>query len=53
MGREITKKFEEFFRGRLKELLSHLSEKPVKGEIVLIVEGAPKAPKHKVYEKKN
>ena len=39
MGREITKKFEEFFRGSLKELLSHLESKKIKGEIVLIVEG--------------
>jgi 16S rRNA (cytidine1402-2'-O)-methyltransferase len=45
MGREITKKFEEFFRGNLSELLSRLAEKKVKGEIVLIIEGAPKASK--------
>ena len=42
MGREITKKFEEFFRGGLADLSSYLSQKPVKGEIVLIIEGAPK-----------
>jgi 16S rRNA (cytidine1402-2'-O)-methyltransferase len=42
MGREITKKFEEFFRGGLVDLSSYLSQKPVKGEIVLIIEGAPK-----------
>lgn len=39
MGREITKLFEEFFRGDLSELLSHLNSKKVKGEIVLIIEG--------------
>lgn len=39
MGREITKKFEEFFRGKLSKLLEHLSGKNVKGEIVLVVEG--------------
>ena len=39
MGREITKKFEEFFRGEFSDLLSHLNQKAVKGEIVLIVEG--------------
>jgi len=42
MGREITKKFEEFYRGNLKELLSHLESKKIKGEIVLIVEGKNK-----------
>jgi 16S rRNA (cytidine1402-2'-O)-methyltransferase len=45
MGREITKKFEEFYRGNLSELYSRISQKPVKGEIVLIVEGAPKSSK--------
>jgi 16S rRNA (cytidine1402-2'-O)-methyltransferase len=51
MGREITKKFEEFFRGGLTDLLSYLSQKTVKGEIVLIVEGASKISKSKVYGK--
>jgi len=51
MGREITKKFEEFFRGGLTDLLSYLGQKPVKGEIVLIVEGTPKISKHKNFEK--
>jgi len=40
MGREITKKFEEFYRGRLSELQEHLNQKKVKGEIVLVVTGA-------------
>ena len=39
MGREMTKKFEGFFRGDLEELISHLENKKVKGEIVIIVEG--------------
>jgi len=39
MGREITKKFEEFFRGSLEELITFLKSKKIKGEIVLIVEG--------------
>ena len=51
MGREITKKFEEFFRGGLADLSFYLSQKPVKGEIVLIVEGAPKISKSKVLKK--
>jgi len=40
MGREITKKFEEFFRGSLEELITFLKSKKIKGEIVLIVEGS-------------
>ena len=40
MGREITKIFEEFFRGSLEELITHLESKKIKGEIVLIVEGS-------------
>ena len=39
MGREITKKFEEFYRGTLEELLSYLESRKIKGEIVLIVAG--------------
>jgi 16S rRNA (cytidine1402-2'-O)-methyltransferase len=39
MGREITKKFEEIYRGNLSDLMSHLGEKRVKGEIVLIISG--------------
>jgi len=40
MGRELTKMFEEFYRGRLGDLLNYLTDKPPKGEIVLIVKGA-------------
>jgi 16S rRNA (cytidine1402-2'-O)-methyltransferase len=39
MARELTKKFEEFFRGTLGELLKYLESKPIKGEIVLLVQG--------------
>jgi 16S rRNA (cytidine1402-2'-O)-methyltransferase len=39
MGREITKKFEEFFRGTLAQLKEYLEKKTPKGEIVLIVAG--------------
>ena len=43
MGRELTKKFEEFFRGTLSELKSKLVVKKAKGEIVLIIEGNEEA----------
>ncbi len=39
MARELTKKFEEIFRGTLAQLAEHLTQKPIKGEFVLIVEG--------------
>ena len=39
MARELTKKFEEFYRGTLSSLLEHLQSGKVKGEIVLIVAG--------------
>lgn len=42
MGRELTKKFEEFFRGRLSGLLKHIQGPAVKGEIVLLVKGKAK-----------
>jgi 16S rRNA (cytidine1402-2'-O)-methyltransferase len=40
MAREITKKFEEFYRGNLIDLKKNLESKTVKGEIVLIIDGA-------------
>ena len=39
MGREITKKFEEFYRGNLSELAQYLDKKIPKGEIVLLLAG--------------
>ena len=38
-GRELTKKFEEFRRGTLQDLLSFYEENEPRGEYVLIVEG--------------
>ncbi len=40
--RELTKKYEEVKRGTLSEIISYFEEKPIKGEFVLVVEGAPK-----------
>jgi 16S rRNA (cytidine1402-2'-O)-methyltransferase len=37
VARELTKKFEEFRRGRAADLLTHYEAQPPKGEIVLIV----------------
>jgi len=42
MGREVTKKFEEFFRGSLSELIQRLERQKPKGEIVLIIAGCDK-----------
>lgn len=39
VSRELTKMFEETQRGSLKDLINHYTNKPPKGEIVLIVAG--------------
>ena len=39
VSRELTKKFEENFRGSLQEVYEHFNQKPVKGEIVIVVAG--------------
>lgn len=39
VSRELTKLFEENFRGTLQEVHDHFAEKNVKGEIVIVVEG--------------
>ncbi len=40
VARELTKRYEEFIRGNLIELIEHLKLNPPRGEIVLICEGA-------------
>jgi 16S rRNA (cytidine1402-2'-O)-methyltransferase len=42
MARELTKKFEEFRRGTLEELVADVDKHPPKGEITLVVEGTSK-----------
>lgn len=39
VARELTKKFEEFRRGKAAELLAHYQVHPAKGEITLVVSG--------------
>jgi 16S rRNA (cytidine1402-2'-O)-methyltransferase len=39
VSRELTKKFEENKRGTLQEVYDHFNAKPVKGEIVIVVQG--------------
>ena len=39
VSREITKMFEETRRGTLQELIAYFTQKPPKGEIVLVLEG--------------
>lgn len=40
IARELTKRFEEVFRGPLPEALAHLAAHPPRGEFTLVVEGA-------------
>jgi len=42
LAREITKLYEEFIRGKLSEIHAILEKRKVKGEIVLVVQGAGK-----------
>ena len=39
VARELTKKFEEFRRGKAAELLAHYAAHPAKGEITLVISG--------------
>lgn len=39
IARELTKKFEEVLRGNAQELMSKIQEKPIKGEVVLLIQG--------------
>ncbi len=41
--RELTKKFEEIYRGELTSAIQHFTENPPKGEFVLVIEGANEA----------
>lgn len=47
VAREISKKFEEYQRGTLSEVIAYFEKKSVKGEIVVVVEGAKSAAKGK------
>lgn len=40
IGRELTKRYEEFIRGNITELIDYLKINPPKGEMVLLCEGA-------------
>ena len=41
LARELTKHYEEFHRGSLEELIALVRSRPPKGEITLVIEGAP------------
>lgn len=43
VAREITKKFETFYRGPLSRLAADFAAAAVKGEVVIVVDGAPAA----------
>ena len=50
VSRELTKIYEENQRGTLREVCDHFKEKGVKGEIVIVVEGAPGGKKQRKDE---
>jgi len=41
VARELSKKFEEFQRGTVTDVLAHFTAQPPRGEIVLVIAGAP------------
>ena len=41
VAREISEKFEEFVRGTASEVLAHMRDQPPRGEITLVIGGAP------------
>lgn len=41
LGRELTKRFEEFWRGTLEEALTHYETEAPKGEFTVVIQGAP------------
>lgn len=51
VSREISKIHEETVRGTLDELIVHFTEHEPKGEIVIVVAGAPEKPKEKKRDK--
>ncbi|MBO4426992.1 MAG: 16S rRNA (cytidine(1402)-2'-O)-methyltransferase [Bacteroidales bacterium] len=51
VAREISKLHEEHVRGSLAEVLEHFKQTPPKGEIVIIVAGAPQAVKAEHHNK--
>lgn len=50
ISRELTKIYEETFRGTVKEAIKKFSEESIKGEFVVILEGAEKAEETEIYE---
>lgn len=50
VSRELTKVFEENVRGTLQEIITYFAEKTVKGEIVIVVQGAEPRKEKKKWE---
>ncbi len=50
VGREMTKMFEEYWRGQVSGALEHFSSQPVRGEFTLVVEGKTKEANEKWAE---
>ena len=50
LAREITKRYEEYLRGNITDIIAHIAATPVKGELVLLFEGSPERNKPVVDE---
>ncbi len=53
VSRELTKLFEENYRGTLQECHTHFNNKVVKGELVIVVEGLSTKSKKELQEQEN
>lgn len=53
VSRELSKIYEETVNGTIDELITHFTQKPVKGEIVVVIEGAPKLSKKEMKERES
>ncbi|MGO4939375.1 16S rRNA (cytidine(1402)-2'-O)-methyltransferase [Fundicoccus sp. Sow4_D5] len=51
VARELTKRYEEYIRGTAAELAAYLAQQPLKGEIVLMLEGGQLPPQSNLAEK--
>jgi 16S rRNA (cytidine1402-2'-O)-methyltransferase len=50
VAREMTKMFEEYWRGTISGAVEHFKSQPVRGEFTLVVEGKPKEENEKWTE---
>jgi 16S rRNA C1402 (ribose-2'-O) methylase RsmI len=53
VGKDLTKKYQRFYRGSLSDILSELGEEDFKGEAVVVIAGFDKRQAQQEEEDKN